>query len=72
MMEAGAGCRDEPLRSGKRWPEVAIGRDEHRRPRGIEGALAGRYSCVRNAETPSGSGQSAGKPTVRRAQLLGG
>ena len=34
----------------------------------------GRSSCVRNAVTPSRSGQQvlSGKPTVRRAQLLGG
>ena len=48
-------------------------RDEHRRPRGIEGTHPGRSSRVRNAVTPSRSGASwAGKPTVRRAQLLGG
>ncbi len=35
-------------------PAVAIGRDEHRRPWGIEGALAGRCSCVRNADPRRG------------------
>jgi hypothetical protein len=44
---------------------------EHRRPRGIEGAHPGRSSCVRNAETLPGSEPRFGKPTVRRAQLLG-
>ena len=42
-----AGCRDWPQWSGRRRPAVAIGRDEHRRPRGIEGAQPGRSSCVR-------------------------
>ena len=48
---------------------------EHRPPRGREGTHPGRSSCVRNAVTPSGSGLAlgvSGKPTVRRAQLLGG
>ena len=51
------------------WP------GEHRRPRGREGTHPGRSSRVRNAVTPSGSGLAlgvSGKPTVRRAQLLGG
>ncbi len=50
------------------WP------GEHRRPRGREGTHPGRSSCVRNAVTPSRSGQEVlpGKPTVRGAQLLGG
>jgi len=30
------------------------------------------HSCVRNAVTPSGSGPWAGKPTVRKAQVLSG
>ena len=51
---------------------VASGRGEHRCPRGTEGTHPGRCSCVRNAETPSGSGPLAGKPTVRRAQFPGG
>jgi hypothetical protein len=55
-----AGCRDWPLRSGRRRPAATIGRDEHRRPWGIEGAHPGRSSCVRNAVTPSGS-----EPMVR-------
>ena len=71
--DVGAGCRDWPLGSGRRRPVSDLGRDEHRRPRGIEGAHPGRSSCVRNAETPSGSGPfAAGKPTARRAQLPGG
>ena len=50
------------------WP------GEHGRPRGREGTHPGRSSCVRNAVTPSGSGRArvSGKPTARRAQLLGG
>ena len=69
-----AGCRDWPLGSGRRRPAVAIGRDEYRRLRGLEGAHPGCSSCVRNAVTPSGSGRLVlpGKPTVRRAQSLGG
>ena len=50
----------------------SLSRGEHRRPRGIEGTHPGRSSCVRNAVTPSGSGQLAGKPTVRNAQPPGG
>ena len=70
-----AGCRDWPLRSGRRPAGSRLGRGEHRCPRGIEGAHPGRSSCVRNAVTPSGSGHAIGvfgKPTVRRAQLPGG
>jgi RNA-directed DNA polymerase len=48
------------------------GQDEHRCPRSREGTHPDRSSCVRNTETPSGSGRLAGKPTVRRAQLPGG
>jgi hypothetical protein len=68
------GYKDWPLRSGRRRPARSSGREEHRRPRGREGADPGRSSCVRNAVTPSRSGRmvSSGKPTVRRAQLLGG
>ncbi len=61
-----------PLRCGRRRPGTVPGRGEHRRPRGTEGTLPGRYSCVRNAVTPSRSGHWAGKSTVRRTQLLGG
>jgi hypothetical protein len=71
-MGSAAGCKDWPLRSGRRWPAATTGRDEHRCPRGIEGAHPGRCSCVRNAVTLSGSGHRFGKPTVRRAQLPGG
>ena len=68
-----AGCRDWPLRSGGRGLVIVARPGEHRRPRGIEGTHPGRCSCVRNVETPSGSGSSvAGRPTVRRAQFLGG
>jgi hypothetical protein len=50
------------------WP------GEHHCPRGREGTHPGRSSCVRNAVTPSRSGQKSllGKPTARRAELLGG
>ena len=51
---------------------IVLGLGEHHRPRAIEGALPGRVLCVRNVETPSGSGLRTGKPTVRRAQFLGG
>jgi len=72
--DAGAGCRDWPLRSGRRWPGTASGQEEHRRPRGREGTQPGRISQVRNVETPSGSGRACvpGKPTVRKAQVPGG
>ncbi len=74
-MGSAAGCRDWLLRCGRRLTGSRLGRGEHRCPRGLEGALAGRSSCVRNGETPSGSWHALGvfgKPTVRRAQLPGG
>ena len=44
--------------------------------RGKEGTQSGRDSGVWNVETPSGSGRmlwhSPGRPTVRRAEALGG
>jgi hypothetical protein len=61
-----------PLRCGRRRPGSGPGRDEHRCPRGTEGAHPDRSSCVRNVVTPSGSGPRSGKPTARRAQLPGG
>ena len=69
-----AGCRDVPLRSGRRGLVIVASPGERRRPRDIEGCHPGRCSCVRNVETPSGSGSCwrAGKPTVRNAQFLGG
>ena len=70
--DAGAGCRDLPLRCGRRRPGSGPVRGEHRRPRGTEGAQPDRSSCVRNVVTPSGSGRLAGKPTARRAQIPGG
>jgi hypothetical protein len=70
--DVGAGCRDMPLRCGRRRPGSGPGRDEHRCPRGTEGAHPDRSSCVRNVVTPSGSGPRSGKPTARRAQLPGG
>ena len=53
-----AGCRDVPLRSGRRGLVIVASPGEHRRPRDIEGTHPGRCSCVRNVETPSGSGSS--------------
>lgn len=41
-------------------------------PRGTESTLPGRVSAVRNVVTPSRSGLWTGKPTVRKAQPLGG
>ena len=64
------------LRCSGRGLVIVASLGEHRRPRGIEGTLPGRCSCVRNVETPSGSDPSVGwwvgKPTVREAQLPGG
>ena len=57
--------RQAPVKEST-WP------GEHRRPRGREGTHPGRSSRVRNAVTPSRSGPRSGKPTARRAQLLGG
>ena len=54
-MEAVAGCRDVSLKSGRRGLVSVASPGEHRRPRGIEGALPGRVLCVRNVETPFGS-----------------
>ena len=54
---------------------TSAGLDEHHRPRGTEGALPGRVSCVRNVETPLGSGRwrrRVGKPTVRNAHSPAG
>ena len=45
---------------------------EHHRPRGIGGTHPGRSSCVRNVVTPVEVRPMAGKPTVRKAQSLGG
>jgi hypothetical protein len=60
MLERGAGTgRCEAADAGR---EVAPVRDEHRRPRGTEGAHPGRSSYVRNVEIPPGSG-----PVVRQA-----
>ena len=69
-----AGCRDVPLRCGRRGLVIVASPGEHRRPRDIEGTHPGRSSCVRNAETPSGSGACcrAGKPTARKAQFIDG
>jgi len=60
------------LRCGRRGPVSDAGPGEHRRPRGREGTHPGRCSCVRNAVTLWRSGLRSGKPTVRRAEFLGG
>ena len=51
-----SGVQGLAVGSGRRRLGSASVRDEHRRPRGIEGTHPGRSSCVRNAVTPSGSG----------------
>jgi hypothetical protein len=50
-----AGCRDVSLRNGGRGLVSVASPGDHRRPRGLEGALPGRCLCVRNVETPPGS-----------------
>ncbi len=70
--DAVAEYKDWPLRSGRRRLGSPPSREEHRCPRGTGGTHPGRSSCVRNAVTPSRSGLWPGKPTVRRAQSLGG
>jgi hypothetical protein len=64
------------LRCARRRSMIVVGLGEHRRPRAIEGALPGHVLCVRNVETPSGSGPAivagAGGLTVRNVDLLGG
>ena len=73
VMDAGAGRRDWPLRSGRRRLGSAPSRGEHRRPRDTGGTLPGRSSCMRNAVTPVEVRCCwAGQPTVRKAQSLGG
>jgi len=70
MLQRGPGTgRREAAGAGRAGYPV---RDEHRRPRGRGDTQPGRSSSVRNVVTPPGSGLWAGKPTVRRAQLLGG
>jgi hypothetical protein len=71
--DAGAESRDWPLGSGRRRLRNALSREEHRRPRDTGGTHPGRSSCMRNAVTPvEVRCCSAGKPTVRKAQPLGG
>ena len=71
--DAVAEHRDWPLRSGRRRLGRPPSRDEHRRPRGTGGTHPDRSSCVRNAVTPVGVRPvTSGKPTVRKAQPLGG
>jgi hypothetical protein len=71
-MEVVARYRDRSLGCDRRRPMIVVGLEEHHRPRAIEGALPDRVLCVRNVETPSGSGLRSGKPTARKAQLPGG
>ena len=71
-MEDGARCRDMLLECSGCRSVIVVGLEEHHRPRAIEGALPDRVLCVRNVETPSGSGLRSGKPTARKAQLPGG
>ena len=71
--DAGAEPKDWPLGSGRRWLGSPPSRGEHRRPRDTGGTHPDRSSCVRNAVTPVGVRRcSAGQPTVRKAQPLGG
>jgi hypothetical protein len=71
--DAGAGCRDWPLGSGRRRLKTSGQPGEHRRPRGTGGTHPGRSSYVWNVVTPTGSGHLvSGKPTVRKAQSPGG
>jgi hypothetical protein len=64
-MVVAAGCRDLPWRSGRRGLVIVASPDEHRRPRDIEGTHSGHSLCVRNVETPSGSGSSLGGSVSR-------
>jgi hypothetical protein len=72
-MEAVARCRDVALGYAECRPVIVAGLGEYHCPRAIEGAHPDRILCVRNAETPSGSGLWwAGGLTVRDAERLGG
>ena len=71
--DAVAEYRDSPLRSGRRRLGSPPSRDEHRCPRGTGGTHPARSSCVRNVVTPvEVRAVTSGKPTVRKAQSLGG
>jgi hypothetical protein len=75
MVDAMPGFRDQPLRGGRRRPESLCRSCEHRRPRGLEGAQPGRFSCAGNVTTPMGSGERspfAGRPTARKVQIPSG
>src|SRR3954464_11197488 len=71
-MQGRAEVRDWPLESGGCRPWNAARPGEHHRPRGTEGAQSVRVSCMWNVETPSGSSRWAGRPSVRKAESLGG
>jgi hypothetical protein len=61
-----------PLEGGVRRLEISRWSWGYRSPRGTEGTLPGRTSCVCNVTIPLGPGPScigAGKPTARKAQL---
>jgi hypothetical protein len=71
--DAVAEYKDWPLRSGRRRLGSPPSRDEHRCPRDTGGTHPDRISCVRNAVTPvEVRAATSGKPTVRKAQSLGG
>src|SRR5664279_5034019 len=72
------GCSSgvQGLAVGKRQAPVkeVASPGEHRRPRGKGGTHPGRISIVWNVVTPTGSGPDgwSGRPTVRKAESLGG
>ena len=71
--DAGTGCKDWPLGSGRCRLGMVPSRDEYRRPRGTGGTHPGRISCAWNVVTPVGVRCClAGKPTARKAQSPGG
>src|ERR1019366_8840379 len=75
MVVAGPGFRDFAVVMRRAAVGEAFRPCWHRSPRGIEGTLPGRVSCVRNVTIPSRSRlcvAEPGKPTVRKAQFLGG
>src|SRR4051794_2191125 len=71
-MQGRAEVRDWPLESGgcRLWNAARPG--EHHRPRGTEGAQSVRVSCMWTWKPRPGSAISAGRPTVRKAESLGG
>jgi hypothetical protein len=56
-MDGGCGgVQGRAAEKRRRGLVIVAGPGEHRRPRDIEGTHPGCGSCVRNVETPSGSG----------------